>query len=133
MKSSQLIFAVIFIAGVSENAYAVGNGVFSMNQVCKAGIAKIMGRNPSIIQIDRVAKGVIYLSYVRQDDKTKWKYKCKIEGNRIIWGSDTGRWRTNPMDSMVSFQVSGNLITVKDAFSDGSSSNETYSLEQIGE
>jgi len=131
MKSIQLLAAAMLFAGVSGSVYADENGGFSKNQICRVGIAKIMGRNPSIIKIDHMASDVIYLSYVRQDDQTKWKYKCKIEGNRIIWGSDTGRWRMHPMDAKVSFKVSGNSISVNDAFSDGSSSNKTYSLEQV--
>ena len=132
MKPSQLIAAAILSSIISVSAYAGDKRAFSENQICKAGIAKIMGRDPTIIKIDRVANDAIYLSYVRQDDQSKWKYKCKLEGNRIIWGSDTGRWRSHPMDSKVTFKVTGNSITVTDSFSDGSSSSETYSLDQVG-
>jgi len=132
MELNHLIVSVTLFIGINMDAHAGEYGVFSENQICKAGIAKIMGRNPAIIKIDRVANDAIYLSYVRQDDQTKWKYKCKVEGNRIIWGSDIGRWRIHPMDSKVSFKVAGSSITVVDAFGDGSSSKETYSLEQVG-
>jgi len=131
MKPSQLFIASILSSVVCVNVYASEKGDFNENQICKAGIAKIMGRNPAIIKIDRVTNDATYLSYVRQDDWSKWKYKCKLEGNRIMWGSDTGRWRTHPLDSKVTFKVSGHSIMVIDAFSDGSSSSETYSLNQI--
>ena len=132
MKFNYLIVSVTLNIGININVHAGEYGVFSENQICKAGIAKIMGRNPAIIKIDRVDNDAIYLSYVRQDDQTKWKYKCKVEGNRIIWGSDTGRWRTHPMDSKVSFRVADSSVMVVDAYGDGSSSEETYSLEQLG-
>jgi hypothetical protein len=132
MNLSRLILAAILSTVFCAFTYAGDKGAFSENQICKAGIAKIMGRDPAIIKIDRVALDAIYLSYVRSDDQSKWKYKCKLKDSRINWGSDTGRWRTHPMDSKVTFKVSGNLITVTDVFSDGSSSSETYSLNQVG-
>lgn len=132
MKPSQKVAAAILSSMISVSAYAGDKGAFSENQICKAGIAKIMGRDPAIINIDRKANDAIYLSYVRKDDQSKWKYKCKLEDNRIIWGSDTGRWRSHPMDSKVTFKVSGNSIKVVDSFSDGSSSSETYSLGKVG-
>lgn len=133
MKQNQLLIAIIIYFGICANVYADKKGNFSENQICKAGIAKIMGKNPAIIKIDRVANDSTYLSYVRQADQTRWKYKCKIEGNRIIWGADTGRWRTHPMDSKITFNESAHQITVIDTFSDGSSSSETYSLGEVGE
>ncbi len=65
MKSSQLLAAAILFVGISGIVYADENGVCSKNQICRTVSAKIMGRNPSIIKIDRVASDVIYLSYVR--------------------------------------------------------------------
>ncbi len=126
-----IIFVVVALINISI-AHAADKGTFTTNQICKAGIAKIMGRDPAIIKIDRTSGETIYLSYIRQDDKTKWKYKCKLSGNQILWGSDTGRWRTHAMDSKVHYKINGNSITVTDTFSDGSSSKETYTVESVG-
>jgi hypothetical protein len=123
----------MFIALIAiSTSSAADKSKFTKNQICKAGIAKIMGRDPAIIKIDRTSGETIYLSYIRQDDKTKWKYKCKLNGNQIIWGSDTGRWRTHAMDSKVHYRINGSSITVTDTFSDGSSSKEIYTVESIG-
>ena len=137
MKSKfRPVFLAVAIGGVGllfqNPAFADGKATFTKNQICKAGIAKIMGRDPSIIKIDSKSGETIYLSYVRQDDKTKWKYKCKINGNQILWGSYTGRWRTHAMDSKVRYKIRGKSITVTETFSDGSSSKETYTVESIG-
>ena len=126
-----LAFAICTFGG-SLSSYADEKGAFNENQICKAGIAKIMGRNPAIIKIDQIKGHTIFLSYIRQDDRTKWKYKCKIEGSLIIWGADNGRWRTHSLDSKVSFKVSESSITITDTFSDGSSSQESYALGQVG-
>ena len=128
-KSTQVFILVIFIVGNIVNVYAGEKKAFSEKQICKVGIAKIMGKNPSIVKVDRAKGKTVYLSYIRQNDKTKWEYKCKIEGNRIIWGTKDGRWRKHPMDSKVTFKVMGNSITVTDTFNDSSASKETYTLE----
>jgi hypothetical protein len=57
----------------------------------------MMGRDPKIMRITRVQDGIIYLSYKRQDDGKDWAYRCKIEGDKVIWSSDMGRWMTNSM------------------------------------
>lgn len=127
------ILISIFVVIISiSTSFATEKATFTKNQICKAGIAKIMGRDPEIIKIDRKSGETIFLSYVRQGDKTKRKYKCKINGNQIMWGLDDGRWRTHAMDSKVRFKIKGKSITVTDTFSDGSSSKEIYTVEDIG-
>lgn len=126
------IFISMFIALIAiSTSSAADKSKFTKNKICKAGIAKIMGRDPAVIKIDRAKGETIYLSYIRQDDKTKWKYKCKLNGTQILWGSDTGRWRTHAMDSKVRYKIKGTSITVTDTFSDGSSSKEVYTVENI--
>jgi len=126
--------ALISLAAVvsSGNAQAAGKGNFSTNQICKAGIATVMGRDPAIIRIDRVQGEVVYLSYIRKDDGKKWGYKCTLDGNRIVWGSDTGRWRTHKMDSKVFFYVEGSVLKVEDRFSDGSATQKSFNSKQLG-
>jgi len=105
---------------------------FNESQICKAAIAKLMGRNPGIIKIDGKEVKTILLSYTRQDDQKKWKYKCKVEDGEIIWGVAEGRWRIHPMDSKVSYNIIGDSITITELFNDGSSTNETFLYEELG-
>ncbi len=77
---------------------------FTKSQVCKAGIATIFGRDPLIMK-SNVSGDVVLISYVRQNDGTVWENKCKIIDNRILWGSETGRWRTEPENDVVTFSV----------------------------
>lgn len=100
----------------SESRTATG---FSTETICKSGIATRMGRDPSIIAIDELRDGVVFLSYARPEDGTLWSYKCKLDGNRIIWGSKEGRWRTRLMDSTLLYVVQGDTIQVEDHFTDG--------------
>lgn len=102
------------------------------SQICKAGVATVMGRDPNIMRIDRAALGVVYLSYVRGDDGSLWSYKCKIDGSLIIWGSDTGRWRDNLADPTVTYRVQSETIQVEEKYGDGSTNKKSFNLNQIG-
>ena len=92
-----------------------------------------MGRSPSIISIDRAEVGVVYLSYVRSDDQTRWPYRCKLQGSKVLWATETGRWRSDPEDSVITFTISGNTLKVVDQFGDGSANSESFVLTELGE
>ncbi|MFT5133561.1 MAG: hypothetical protein ACI9SC_002034 [Gammaproteobacteria bacterium] len=90
--------------------------------ICKASIGTILGRVPSLMKIDNIQENVVYLSYIRKNDGTKWSYKCKLEGDRIIWGTAAGRWKT---DDVVTYDVSGNTVTITDR---ATSTTESHSF-----
>lgn len=110
---------------------------FTKELICKAGIATIMGRNPSIIRIERSEGEIVYLSYRRPDDGTRWAQKCKIEKNRIIWASNnpgsTGRWRTHELDEKIYFNITNNgwTLQIEERHYDGSSTTNQFSLKQL--
>jgi hypothetical protein len=85
------------------------------SQVCAAGIAVMMGRVAKTVRIDKSDGQVFYLSYVRPNDGTVWRYKCQIEGERVMWGSDNGRWRRDELDEVITYtKAKGKLkIVVK--------------------
>src|SRR4051812_26592561 len=80
---------------------------FDPQAICRTAIASIMGRDPKIVQVTRVAGDVLFLSYVRPIDNFVWDYRCKIEGNRVVWASEPGRWREDPKDDKVFFEIVG--------------------------
>lgn len=91
-----------------------------------------MGRDPKIIKVTKQDKGIVYLYYVRRDDGTKWSYRCKIEGSKVVWASDTGRWRTDPLDERITYRINGKLLEIIQSYSDGSSTKESFKSSQIG-
>ena len=125
--------SLIAMCCFSSIAMPTENGSFTTSQICKAGIAKVMGRDPTGMKIDRISGKIIFISYVRADDRKKFSYKCKVSGKRIIWGSATGRWREHSMDSKVSFKTNGDLIEVVDQFNDGSRSKEKFNKNQLSD
>ena len=105
---------------------------FSDEQICKAGIATLMGRSPTIIKTTGKEGNVVFFHYVRPTDGSKWSYRCKVEGIRIIWASDTGRWRTHSDDERITYRASGDTLEIIQTFTDGSSVNKQFTRQQLG-
>ena len=108
-----------------------GNDLNTNINICKAGIATVMSQSPKIIKFSNKVNDALYLFYTRPSDKQKFIYKCKIQGNNIIWGTYKGRWRTSVYDSKLSFKIQKNIITVKDKYDDGSETVKTFNLKQL--
>jgi hypothetical protein len=99
--------------------------------ICKATIAALMGRNPSIMQVESEHTGAVYITYKRPDDGTRWKTKCKVVGNQVHWGNSDGRWRDLPEDGKVTYSFDGNVIKVNEHFTDGSVSTKAFPKSQV--
>lgn len=60
------------------------------------------------------------ISYVREDDLQRFVYRCKFNGNRVIWAGyfddegSWGRWRDSPEfdDALTKFEVQGAKLVV---------------------
>lgn len=129
LGSFKFLSMAILLSGCSQSTDIAP---FSKEQICKATISKVMGRSPSIMSIERVDGGIIYLSYKRPDDGKKWTYRCKINGSYSIWASETGRWRDHPADSKISFSINGSILSLFEKYTDGSSTNKSFSLQELG-
>ena len=143
--SAICIAATVFVSGcgTSDNTsevaetepYQQGGSVadkYSEIEICKAVIARVMGRDPSIISAQASDSDVVALSYTRQSDGSKWTYRCKLNGNTAVWASDTGRWRDDPADSVIRLSlIEGGKLAVKEVYVDGSSSQSEFSKAQL--
>lgn len=105
---------------------------FTEAQVCRATVAVVMGRDPSIIKVERISDGVVRLYYFRPDDGQRWDYRCRLEGQRAVWATAEGRWRTHPQDETIQFVSSGEALTIEQRFTDGSKSIKTFTATQLG-
>jgi hypothetical protein len=101
--------------------------------ICRTAIASIMGRDPKIVQVTRVAGDILFLSYVRPIDNFVWDYRCKIQGNRVVWASEPGRWREDPKDDKVFFEIvgDGRQLRIIEDHGDGSATKELFERDQI--
>lgn len=136
MKSSAaaVLALVISTAATAHSASPTAAGAFSAQQICKAAVSVIMGRSPSIMKAS-TAGSEVKVSYVRPDDRSTWKFKCKLEGSRVMWGSDPGRWRTHPDDERLYYSVSGAgasaRLTIEEKYGDGSATKESFTPKQL--
>lgn len=136
MKIKIVIFIIIsalYFIYIPSTPIADEKGEFSVEIICKAAIAKIMGRDPKIIKTTafKSNKNIIYLSYIRKNDGSKWSYRCKIIENKIIWATDGGRWRDHPEDSKLTFRVSGTILYIEEDYGDGSSAKKKFKLKEL--
>lgn len=92
-----------------------------------------MDRDPKAIQTTRTTDGVLLLIYVRPIDNFIWTYRCRIEGNRIVWANEPGRWRDDPKDDKVFFEVvgAGAQLRIIENHADGSTANQLFDRDMI--
>lgn len=93
---------------------------FSEADLCKSTVAVEMGRKVGGMHTAKPSDGFPHIWYVRSDDGQKFSYRCRIDGNRVIWSTyftDTrswGRWRHDYAagDAETTYSISGNTLTV---------------------
>jgi hypothetical protein len=106
---------------------------FELEAICRTAIASIMGRDPKTVRVTRAAGDILFLSYVRPIDNFVWDYRCKIQGNRVVWASEPGRWREDPKDDKVFFEIvgGGKQLRIIEDHGDGSATKELFGRDQI--
>ncbi len=109
------------------------SSAFAPETICRTAIGSVMGRDPKVVVVTRIDGEILYLSYVRPIDYFVWDYRCRIEGNRVIWASEPGRWREGPDDDKVFFEViaGGSQLRIIDNHSDGSTTKEEFDRDKV--
>lgn len=105
---------------------------FDQQQICRATIGAVMGRDPKTIKVSKVDSGIIHVSYSRSDDGTIWEQRCRIDGQKIVWATNSGRWREHPLDEVITHAVSGTSLTISQKFTDGSTVTKSYTRAELG-
>lgn len=132
MKSIFLLSFVAIAASHPLTVSAAESANFSQSQICRATIGALMGRDPKIIKVDKVDAGVVYVRYIRPTDGTTWNQRCRFNGTRVIWATETGRWRVDPADEVINYAATQTTLSIEQKFSDGSSSSKTYTRAELG-
>jgi hypothetical protein len=127
---SRLIVFTILSTSISPASAAPA---FEVEAICRTAIASIMGRDPKIMQVTQTVGNILFLTYVRAMDNFVWTYRCRVEGNRIVWASEPGRWRDDPKDDKVFFEVvgSGTQLRIIENHADGSSTKQLFDRNTI--
>jgi hypothetical protein len=127
------IAAVAALCGCPALSVADAAPWFEPEAICRTAIASIMGRDPKLVRVTRTTSDVLFLSYLRPIDNFVWAYRCKIQGNRVIWASEPGRWREDPKDDKVFFEIvgGGKQLRIIENHRDGSATKELFERDQI--
>ena len=105
MPSFSQWLAVAILAATASPASA--ETPFEAKVICRAALASITARDLKLFQAVNVSDGTIALTYARPLDNFVWAYHCRLEGNRVIWADEPGRWRQDAKDDKISFEVVG--------------------------
>jgi hypothetical protein len=126
----RLVALTMLLADLSPASAAPA---FEAEAICRTAIASIMGRDPKIMQVARTAGDVLFLTYARPIDNFVWTYRCRIEGNRVVWASEPGRWREGPKDDKVFFEDvdAGKQLRIIENHRDGSSRKQLFDRAAI--
>ena len=127
---SKLITFTMLSASISLASAAP---TFEVEAICRTAIASIMGRDPKLMQVTLTTGDILFLTYVRPTDNFVWTYRCRIEGNRVVWATEPGRWRDDPKDDEVFFEVvgDGKQLRIIDNHRDGSSTKQLFDRDTI--
>ena len=86
---------------------ASADSTFETKAICRTAIAVVMDRDPKLLQATDAPDGVVVLTYARPFDNFVFTYRCRLEGDRVVWADEPGRWRDDAKDPRVSFEVAG--------------------------
>jgi hypothetical protein len=126
----RLIAFTLLFASMSR---ASGAPAFEVEAICRTAIASLMDRDPKSMQVTLATGDVLLLSYVRPIDNFVWTYRCRVEGNRVVWANEPGRWRDGPKDEKIFFEVvdGGKQLRIIEDHGDGSRTNQLFDRDTI--
>jgi hypothetical protein len=131
MASRPHLLAVTMLLAVASPAFAEPS--FDPPAICRTAIAAIMDRDPKLMQATAGPDGVVMLTYARPIDNFVWAYRCRLEGNRVVWANEPGRWRNNAKDDKILFEVvgSGSQLRIIDNHPNGTSTRQLFDRDKI--
>ena len=98
-----LAFPILLVLAQAASA----SPAFEAKAICRTAIAVVMDRDLKLFQATDAPDGVVVLTYARPFDNFVWTYQCRLDGNRVIWADEPGRWRQDAKDDKIFFEVVG--------------------------
>jgi hypothetical protein len=125
--------AVETTAGNRRIAPASAESSFDPPTICRTAIAAIVDRDPKLMQTRTAPDGVVMLTYARPIDNFVWAYRCRLEGNRVVWANEPGRWRDGAKDDKIFFEVvgAGAQLRIIDNHANGTTTRELFDRAKI--
>ena len=133
MASLRPWLAVAIAIATPQAAFA--EPAFDARAICRTAIAAITGRDVKLFQATDApdGDGVIALTYARPFDNFVWAYHCRLDGNRVIWADEPGRWRQEAKDDKIFFEVvgAGAQLRITKTPARGSTTEELFDRDKI--
>ena len=116
-----------------DRASASAGPSFDPPAICRTAIAAIMDRDPKLMQTRTAPDGVVMLTYARPIDNFVWAYRCRLEGNRVVWANEPGRWRDNAKDDNIFFEVvgAGSQLRIINNHANGTTTQDLFDRTKI--
>jgi hypothetical protein len=126
----RLIAFTILSASVLPASAALS---FEIDVICRTAIASMTDRDPKVMQVSRTVGDVLFLTYLRPIDNFVWAYRCRIDGNRVMWATEPGRWREDPKDNKIFFEIvdAGKQLRIVEVHGDGSRTQQLFDRDAI--
>ena len=122
---------IAFLILLASLSTASADPAFDTKAICRAAMAAITGRDLKLFQAADAPDGTIALTYARAFDNFVWSYHCRIEGNRVIWADEPGRWRQDARDEKVTFEATGSQLRITRTPVSGAVIQEVYERDKF--
>ena len=128
-----VLLAALLAALPTTGSLVAAAPLFEPEAICRAAIASIKDRDPKLIKVSLIRDGVFFLTYARPIDSFVWTYRCRIEGNRVVWADEPGRWRNDPKDDRISFEAidAGAHLQIIVTHRNGLTSKQVFDREKV--
>jgi hypothetical protein len=124
---------VLLLAWPATGSSVAAAPLFEPEAICRTALASIKGRDPKSIKVALTRGDVFFLTYTRPIDSFVWTYRCRIEGSRVVWADEPGRWRNEPKDDKISFEAvdAGAGLQIIATHRNGQSEKQLFGRETI--
>jgi len=128
----RVVAQIALLASTAATTWCNAQQVIPSDQVlCRAAVASLMGRDINTIEVTRTQANITFTAYIRPSDGSVWRNRCRVDGPRIHWGTDVGRWRDHPLDEVVTYEVRGSKLTVRVSMSGSTGSSKVFDLQKV--
>ena len=128
LRLAQPVAVSILLASLSA---ASAQPAFEAKAICRAAMAVITGRDLKLFQAADAPDGTIELTFARPFDNFVWAYHCRLEGNRVIWADEPGRWRQDARDDKIAYEVSGAQLRITRTPVNGAATQEVFERDKF--
>ena len=126
---ASILFSSVCLAGPEKAGVE-----FTTEQICKAGLALLYGRDSATMQASSTSDYVV-IKYTRPTDAKKMSYRCKLDKFYILTWDESiadARWYGNlPSDTKLVFEVSHGKLLVQDLIKGAINKEKLYTPESL--